>query len=390
MKDWIIKVMGDIVSRPAINPENFSGKEEERELYGEEKRADYLEDLVEEMGFEPVRYEVVDEKGFVRPSLVIDAGGKGDTVWVIAHMDTVSPEGWTIDPFKLKVEGEKLYGLGVNDNGVGLMASLIILKEISEGKIELDKHLKIGFVADEEAGSNYGLKFLLKKGIFKKEERAIVPDFGNSEGSVIEIAEKGILWLKFVTKGKQTHASTPHRGDNAFLKSIRFANELYEELHSKFAKENSLFDPPTSTFEPTKKEKNVDSVNIIPGEDVHYWDCRVLPEYNLDEVISIIRDIASKYDTTVEILYKEESSSVNSDDWIVNELKNSVKAVLDIEAKLIGIGGGTFAGILRKNGVPSVVWQVGSETAHQPNEWELITNYEKTARVISKIIKTED
>ncbi len=378
MREWVIKVLKEIISRNAVNPAHGGP--------GEKERADYIQSLLEDMGLKTKRYEVVDEKGIVRPSIVTEVG-EGKTIWLIAHIDTVSPgSGWTKDPFKLTIEGDKVYGRGVNDNGIGIMAALIVLKRIVDKRIELKYKLKVGFVADEEAGSTYGLKHLVNEGVFKEGDRALIPDAGNEEGTMVEIAEKGILWLKFTTKGKQTHGSTPHKGDNAFLKSMRMAIELYETLHEKFSESDELFDPPVSTFEPTMKEKNTDSINIIPGEDVHYWDCRVLPQHDLEEVLETIRETAGKYNAEVEVVMREEASRVDPNDWIVVKLSNSIRKVLGREPKLMGIGGGTFAGILRKIGVPSVVWHIGSGTEHQPDEWELLSNYFKNADVILDVL----
>ena len=379
MKSWIINVLKEIISRRAVNP--FHGGE------GEKERADYLEKLISGMGFDVERFDVTDNNGFVRSNLIVEYGDGEETIWLIAHIDTVSPgEGWKTDPFKLYVEGDRVYGRGVSDNGIGIMASLIILKKISEGTLSPNYRLKVGFLADEEAGSKYGLKYLIGKGVFKRGERAIVPDFGSEDGSVIEIAEKGILWLKFITHGEQTHGSRPDKGDNSFLKSMKFALELYEKLHKEFDEKDDFFEPPMSTFEPTKKETNVESINIIPGKDVHYWDCRILPRYEIDDVLNVVREVAKNFDTDVEVVMREDPSRVDPNDWIVKKLEQSIRNVLGVEPKLIGIGGGTFAGILRKAGVPSVVWNIRSGTEHKANEWEFLSNYVKTADVIADVI----
>ncbi|MGQ4915995.1 MAG: M20 family metallo-hydrolase [Candidatus Asgardarchaeia archaeon] len=378
MENWIIDVLKELVSRNSVNPA-YGGP-------GEKEKADFLQDLLEKMGLNVTRYETKDKQGVVRPSIITEVG-KGDTIWIIAHTDVVPPgEGWTTDPFKLKVEQNKVYGRGVNDNGIGIISALIVLKRIIDENLNINYKLKVGFVADEEAGSTYGLKYLISKGVFREGERALVPDGGNKEGTMIEIAEKGILWLKFITKGMQVHGSRPHKGDNAHLKAMRFAIKLYDLLHEKYNKVDTLFDPSMSTFEPTMKEKNVDSINIIPGKDIHYWDCRVLPEYTLDDVLSTIKDVAAKFDTDVEIVMKEEASKVDPNDWIVQKTVNAVRNELGVEPRLVGIGGGTFAGILRKIRVPSVVWHIGSETEHRPDEWELIDNYIKNARVILNVL----
>jgi len=126
---------------------------------------------------------------------------------------------------------------------------------------------------------------LEKVNVFRSNDIAIVPDSGTPDGAKIEVAEKSILWLKITTKGRQGHGSTPERALNAHRVGLRLALELDDYLHSKYSAIDRLFEPPTSTFEPTKHELNVDNVNTIPGVDVQYFDCRILPCYPISDVL---------------------------------------------------------------------------------------------------------
>ena len=75
-----------------------------------------------------------------------------------------------------------------------------------------------------------------------------------------------------------------------------------------FKKTDRGFDLPQSTFEPTQKEANVSNINTIPGHDVFYLDCRVLPEYPLSTVIDAIKSIA------VEVEQKNRTGHQNRSD----------------------------------------------------------------------------
>ena len=99
----------------------------------------------------------------------------------------------------------------------------------------------------------------------------MVPDAGNKHGTLIEVAEKGILWLKFKTVGKQAHASTPNKGTNSFKAACFLVTEL-ENLYKIFKAQDSLFEPPVSTFEPTKKEPNVQT----GGSKSESWALKIL------------------------------------------------------------------------------------------------------------------
>ncbi len=71
--------------------------------------------------------------------------------------------------------------------------------------------------SDEEVGSKYGIQYIINKepNLISSKDLVLVPDAGNADGTMIEIAEKGILWVKVTVYGKQAHASLPELGLNA-------------------------------------------------------------------------------------------------------------------------------------------------------------------------------
>jgi succinyl-diaminopimelate desuccinylase len=64
-------------------------------------------------------------------------------------------------------------------------------------------------------------------------------------------------------------------------------------------------------------------------------------------------------------------------------LKQSIKLVKGIEARAIGIGGGTCAAHFRRAGVQAAVWMTTDSTAHQPNEYCKVSNLINDAKVFS-------
>ncbi len=51
-----------------------------------------------------------------------------------------------------------------------------------------------------------------------------------------------------------------------------------------------------------------------------------------------------------------------------------------------GIGGGTCAAILRAQNIPAVVWSNVDDMCHQPNEYVVIENLVKDAKVFASTI----
>ena len=55
-----------------------------------------------------------------------------------------------------------------------------------------------------------------------------------------------------------------------------------------------------------------------------------------------------------------------------------------------GIGGGTVAAFFRQQGLPAAVWMTVSQTAHQPNEFCLLSNLVGDARVLAHVFLEEE
>jgi succinyl-diaminopimelate desuccinylase len=382
------------VETPAVGPEG--GGE------GEVRKAEKLKAFLAGLGFpEPREMRAPDKRvpcGY-RPSLsyMIPGQDTSRTFWILAHLDVVPPGDrslWKTDPFQLVVEGDTLIGRGVEDNHQGVTSALLLGKTIVEQKIVPPLNLGLLFIADEENGNKFGLEYIMREyaDLFKKGDLFLVPDAGKNDGSEIEVAEKSILWLKTTVEGKQCHASTPDEGINSLRTASDFVLRL-KRLETQFDGKDPLFHPPRSTFEPTKKESNVENVNTIPGRDVFYIDCRVLPTYDLREVIAAIETIGDEIarDYGVRISYEEIQSvqapaPTASDSDIVKRLTRAIRTTYGVEASPIGIGGGTLAAILRREGHEAAVWSKLIENAHQPNERALISAMLGDAAVMARVL----
>ncbi len=376
----MVEMQRELTAVPALGPENGGT--------GEAEKARVLARWVEALGLGPCENHPAPDPrvpGGERPNLVATLPGRssGSSLWIMTHMDIVPPGErslWDSDPYAMVVAGDRLVGRGVEDNQQSLVASLFAAACLQELGIEPARSCRLLFVSDEETGSAYGAGHVAKTTrLFTPDDAALVPDSGTRDGSEIEIAEKSILWLRVVTRGRQCHASTPGKGINAFEAGSHLVVRL-GALAASFPQSDRLFDPPVSTFVPTKKEANVPNINTIPGDDVFCLDCRVLPPVDLDAVLAAIRGIADgvqrDFGVTVEVQTVQRASSpaTRPDAPVVTALAAAVRDVYGVEARTIGIGGGTVGAVLRARGIPSAVWSRIEETAHQPNECCLVPN----------------
>lgn len=337
-------------------------------------------------------------KGGIRPNLVATIDGENDdySIWIMAHLDVV-PAGdlslWNSDPWTVVEKDGKLYGRGVEDNQQGLVSAFAAAWAYTNLNIKPKHTVKLLFAADEEVGSHYGIIWLLENtNLFRKEDLIIIPDGGDSKGETIEVAEKNICWFEFTTVGKQCHGSRPDEGKNACLAANILAVRLNSELKAAFNKKDEMFAPDYSTFEPTMRKANVEGVNIIPGSDVMYMDCRILPCYTCDEVIAKVDEICKgvESETGVKISYKllqkAQSVATPKDAKVVQLLSQALKETHGIDSKIIGIGGGTVGAELRNLGYDCVVWGTLDECAHMPNEYCIIENIIKDAETLAVLM----
>jgi succinyl-diaminopimelate desuccinylase len=393
-REEMVEALSELIRIPAIGPENGGS--------GELERARYLRDILDHSKFEDVEmYDALDERVRIRlrPNIVARRRGKSEqTVWIVAHMDTVPPgdlNAWNTPPFSPRLLDGKLYGLGAEDNGQAIVSGLFATETLMNMDVELERSMGMVLVADEEAGSDKGIRFLLQEGVFKPGDIIFVPDHGTPRGDEVEVAEKHILWMKFTVTGKQAHSSLPDQGINAMRVGSELIVFLQEFLQRKYSDTNPLFIPDRSTFEPTKRLQTVGNVNTIPGEDIFYFDCRILPSYDVDAVISDITAVMDIYEQKTGTTIKAEPVQLtrsgpptNLEGEGMKALSRAVKKVRGLEPKPVGIGGGTCANFFRLEGMDAYVWQTIDERMHQPNEYCLVDNMVADAQVFAMVLAT--
>jgi len=392
-RNEMIELQRGLCAIPAVGPDNGGD--------GEFLKANFLKEKLRELGFKNFKhYDAQDNrvKSGIRPNFITTIAGKNNSkcVWVITHLDIVPPgeiKLWSQDPYKAYVKNGYLFGRGVEDNQQDMVASIFAAKAFIDEGLTSSHSIGLSFVADEETSGQMGLYYMMTtdEELFGHNDLIIIPDSGNHQGSLIEIAEKSMLWLSFKTIGKQCHASKPQLGNNAFTAASYLVTKL-AKLKKTFPKFNALYDPPTSTFEPTKKDQNVANINTIPGEDIFYMDCRILPDYNLDDVINEIKKITAKiekkFKVNIEISpvhFLQSPPPTSPDAPVVLALQEAISHVYGVKAFAGGVGAGTLASYFRKKGYQAAVWSKTDQNAHQADENCLIDNMLGDAKVFARI-----
>ena len=144
------------------------------------------------------------------------------------HIDVVpaNASDWSVDPFSGVIKDGFIWGRGavdMKDMDAMILATVRLWQRIG---YKPPRNILLVFFADEEAGSNYGSRWLVKHRpeIFDGYSEAVsevggfsVTITGEHRLYLIEAAQKGIQWMKLTAKGTAGHGSFINR-NNAVTK----------------------------------------------------------------------------------------------------------------------------------------------------------------------------
>ena len=83
----------------------------------------------------------------------MEIGQGEDVIGILAHLDVVpAGDGWQVDPFGAQVVGGKMYGRGTSDDKGPAVAALYAMKAVQDAGIPLGKRVRLSLGCDEESG----------------------------------------------------------------------------------------------------------------------------------------------------------------------------------------------------------------------------------------------
>lgn len=198
------------------------------------------------------------------------------TILLNAHIDTVRvADGWQHDPFTPTQEGDRIYGLGTNDDGASVVSLLAAFRMLTSHT----QRYNLIFLAsaEEEVSGKNGIESVLP--MLPNIDVALV---GEPTGMQPAVAEKGLMVLDGVVHGVAGHAAR-NEGVNAIYKAI----DVIDTLRSlKFPKESTMLGPVKITV--TKIEAGHQH-NVIPDLCTLLIDVRTTDAYSNVQTLELIR-----------------------------------------------------------------------------------------------------
>ncbi|MBN1913346.1 MAG: M20 family metallopeptidase [Candidatus Omnitrophica bacterium] len=355
----------------AINSENPPGNES--------AIARFVQGYLKGLGIKSKIYAFKKERSNV--VAVLRGEGRKRSLLITPHLDTV-PAGrnWSRDPFKGKVEGGRIYGLGATDCKGNLAASLEAINSLIEDKAVLNYDLVFAATADEESGSSLGLIPLLDKGILKV-DAALVLDADDFE---VIITQKGLMHIRIIIKGKKAHGAYPWLGINAIDIALEILYSLKKHRFSSL--KNDYLKPPTLNIGTIR---GGDKVNVVADWCEFELDFRFLPGTNHENILKdlkkIIKARAKKF--KVEIDGIQAPYSIDKGHFFVKSFIRTMKEA-GISPRLKGSEGATVITFFQDKGIPAIASGFGSAgCAHTHDEFIGIDNLYKGTLLLANFLK---
>ncbi|HUS65884.1 MAG TPA: M20/M25/M40 family metallo-hydrolase [Kofleriaceae bacterium] len=189
----------------------------------ERPAAELLARLLEEVGYEPVLLEAAPG----RANLVCRRPGTGAAAPLLlsAHLDVVESraEKWRHPPFSGAAADGCLWGRGAIDMKHMAAMCTAVLRQLARERRTLTRDVIFAAVADEEAGCDLGSRFLVEQHPELVRAEFAIGEVGGYSLHIgkttfypIQVAEKGLCWVRASVRGEPGHGSMP-RDDNAVL-----------------------------------------------------------------------------------------------------------------------------------------------------------------------------
>lgn len=369
-----VAIARDLIAIPSVNP---MGKNVSGEIYSEKNIAAYISNFLRSIG---VDFQI-DDTIPGHPNVIgkIDLGAS-ETLMLEAHMDTVSHENMSIDPFDPKISDGHLFGRGACDTKASIAAYLYAVAESLKRGRKFKRNIVLLFVYDEEYAFSGAQKFASKR------PTATFAITGEPTSLDIIHAHKGICRFKITAKGKSSHAALPWLGDNAIYKMA----SVIKELESYAAELGKIAHPELGS--PTMNIGTIDggeTVNTVPSLCTIDIDYRLLPGDNYQSIRSVLDQRLSRFkDLEFSPPYLEASAVSNDVNGIAcTELLSACK-VNGWNPKFKTAHYGTDASVYAKIGIPTIVFGPGDiSLAHTAAEFVPVEEIEKASEIIITVLE---
>ena len=353
--------------------------------------ASWIASRLEGAGVDVERIAVDPEK----PNLVATLPGVADrTLCLVGHLDTVPFDAseWSRDPLGER-DGGRLYGRGATDmkGAVAAMAHVALAYAETDAAPPVD--LQLTFVGDEETGA----------------DACVIGETTSRDGRcAVSIADRGAIWLTLEATGEAAHGSRPMLGINAIdrltaaidrlkrefgTRELDVAPEMEpvveesvgfhgEELDAETVRD--LFRYPTVNLGVIEGGS---AVNTVPASARAEIDIRLTATVETHDTLgSIRRCLGGIEGISVADVSWSRGSYEPIDSPLVEASTAAAESVVEGRIYRRSATGGGDAKDLRHDGIPTVEFGFGTDTAHAVDEYTTVDALVRNAKAYARLV----
>lgn len=372
----LLELLKDLISINSVNPSlSKNGK-------GEYEIARYIGDYLERIGLD-VKYQDLGEN---RSNVIgiLKGQGKGKSLMLNGHSDTVGTDKMEISPFEPKYEKGRLYGRGSVDMKAGIAAQIMAVESLLASGVRPAGDILMAYTADEEY-SSIGMESLLKE---YTADAAIISE---PTGLDIIIAHKGFAWIKIEIFGKAAHGSLPEAGVDAIVKAGKILTEI-EKLGEAYR---------TRPMHPLLGSASIHASLISGGIELSTYpdyckialEKRTMPgedkqqvEQEICTILDGIKSLDSDFNAKFEVFFYRPPFEIAADTPIVQVLCTAHKKITGKKPGMTGVGGWGESALLADAGIPAVIFGPSGDGPHAAVEYAEMDSVVLTSKIIGETI----
>jgi acetylornithine deacetylase len=332
---------------------------------------EFVENYLDDQG---IRSRRVPSPDGAKSNLVASVGPeRAGGVILSGHTDVVPVDGqdWDTDPFGVVQAEGRLYGRGTCDMKGFIGIALALVPQMKT----LRRPLHFALSYDEEVGC-LGAPAMIETITAELPAPAAVI-VGEPTSMAAVTGHKGIVALRTVVRGYETHSSQTQRGVSAVMTAARLVGYL-----GGMAEQLAADTEPGNGFEPHHSTVHVGiiqggtALNIISRDCEFVWDIRNIPpddpqvlvdqfeQYCRDEVLPEMRRRHPDCSITTELLAQAPAFGMSDSPAL------ALVQSLTGQSNTGQVSYAAEAGLFQAAGLPVVLCGPGSiDQAHQPNEY---------------------
>jgi acetylornithine deacetylase len=366
----ILDLLKKLVRTPSVNPAIDRGQDEGA-----------IADLIAKWFRRADPFSVYEQKvakGRFNVVAILRGTGRGRSLMLNGHMDTVGTVGMTVKPFTPSIVNGKLFGRGSCDMKGSIAAMIGAMAGLAASKKKLAGDVMFTGVVDEEYMS-IGTSELIKR---FRADAAIV---GEPTKMNIGVAHKGYAWLEVETVGKPAHGSMPDKRIDAIEKMALLIN-LLGSIRGKYnLNRHPLLGVATIH---TSKITGGSDWSTVPASCVLDLERRLLPGEDPQDPVEELRNVikeCSRRDkslkATVRLIHHADPMQIN-DAPHISILKKNLRGL----GRIVGVPYWTDGSILwNRAKIPTCLFGPGDiAVAHGPAEHVRIEDVFRGARVYAE------